>query len=84
MRVVLNESGNRRAFLAASTGVVAATALFSDAGAEESPAKVSQPEVIADGEGTKVWAMGVQVTIKMTAEETGGTYSSNKGSNKEQ
>ncbi len=43
--------------------------------AEPRPTEPFEPRVVAEGEGTKVWAMGVQVTVKVRAEETGGAYS---------
>lgn len=42
-------------------------------GAEER--KTGEPKVVGDGDGTKVWAMGVLVTVKVKSEDTGGAYS---------
>lgn len=68
---------SRRAFLQTSLGVVAGEAVMtggSDAIAQEKPALTS-PKVVSESEGTKVWAMGVLVTVKVRAEDTGGAYS---------
>ena len=68
---------SRRAFLQTSLGVVAgATALTSvgDSIADDKNA-VLKPKVVPEGEGTKVWAMGVLVTVKVRADDTGGAYS---------
>ena len=67
----------RRAFLQTSLGVVAGAAAMTSgrhAKAETKPALTS-PKVVSDDEGTKVWAMGVLVTVKVKAEDTGGAYS---------
>jgi len=45
-----------------------------DAAAETKPVLTS-PKVVSADEGTKVWAMGVMVTVKVKAEDTGGAYS---------
>lgn len=68
---------SRRAFLQTSLGVVAgvaATTSGDDAIAEDKTA-LTAPKVVSGSEGTKVWAMGVLVTVKVKAEDTGGAYS---------
>jgi quercetin dioxygenase-like cupin family protein len=67
----------RRTFLQASVGAVAGTVIAAsgqDAAAETKPVLTS-PKVVSGDEGTKVWAMGVMVTVKVKAEDTGGAYS---------
>lgn len=68
---------SRRAFLQTSLGSVAGAAAMTsggDAVAEDKTA-VTAPKVVSGNEGTKVWAMGVLVTVKVRAEDTGGAYS---------
>lgn len=70
------EGQDRRHFLLAGAGVLTgATVAPSPVGANEPKPKTSKPKVVADGEGEKVWAMGVKVTVKVKAEDTGGAYS---------
>ncbi|MFO1021837.1 MAG: quercetin 2,3-dioxygenase [Planctomycetales bacterium] len=67
----------RRTFLQSGLGVVALAAAdgcLTNALAEEKP-RVGTPKVVKESDGTKVWAMGVQVTVKVQSEETGGAYS---------
>lgn len=68
---------SRRAFLQTSLGIVAsATAMTSGGDAEaEDKTALTAPKVVSGSEGTKVWVMGVLVTIKVRAEDTGGAYS---------
>lgn len=68
---------SRRSFLQTSLGAVAGAAAMpsgGDAEAEEKPA-LTKPKVVPSDKGTKVWAMGVLVTVKVTAEDTAGAYS---------
>ena len=68
---------SRRAFLQTSLGVVAgaaATTGGSDVVAQDKPT-LTPPKVVTGNEGTKVWAMGVLVTVKVKAADTGGAYS---------
>ncbi len=68
---------SRRAFLQTSLGVVAgAAATTGNRGivAQENP-NATPPKVVLGSEGTKVWAMGVLVTVKVKAADTGGAYS---------
>ena len=65
---------SRRAFLQTSLGVVAgaaATAGSNDVVAQDKSA-LTAPKVVTGSEGTKVWAMGVLVTVKVKAADTGG------------
>jgi quercetin dioxygenase-like cupin family protein len=70
-------SDDRRHFLVAGVGVLAGACLPGAsviADGEPKP-KSSKPKVVADGVGEKVRAMGVKVTVKVKAEDTGGAYS---------
>ncbi|MEI8019261.1 MAG: quercetin 2,3-dioxygenase [Schlesneria sp.] len=65
-----------RAFLQTSPGHVADAVVTSgghDVVAQEKPALTS-PKVVTGSDGTKVWAMGVLVTVKVKAADTGGAY----------
>lgn len=67
----------RRTFLQTSLGAITGAAIATsgrDAAAETKPALTS-PKVVSGNEGKKVWAMGVLVTVKVNAEDTGGAYS---------
>lgn len=67
---------SRRAFLQTSSGVVASTTAMNsggDATAEDKTA-ITAPKVVSGNEGTKVWAMGVLVTVKVRAEDTAGLF----------
>ena len=64
-------------FLQTSLGDITGAAIATsgkDAAAETKPALTS-PKVVSGNEGKKVWAMGVLVTVKVNAEDTGGAYS---------
>lgn len=68
---------SRRAFLQTSLGVVAGAAASTGGGdvvAQDNPA-LTAPKVVTVSEGTKVWAMGVLVTVKVKNADTGGAYS---------
>ncbi|MBS0266893.1 MAG: quercetin 2,3-dioxygenase [Planctomycetes bacterium] len=68
---------DRRSFLQTSFGTVALAVVGSpnsNAVAEDKSA-VTDPKVVSAGDGAKVWAMGVLVTVKVKAADTGGTYS---------
>lgn len=63
----------RRTFLQSGLGVVALAAVggsISEAMAEEKPS-IGIPKVVNGSDGTKVWAMGVMVTVKVKSEDTG-------------
>lgn len=69
----------RRDFLAHSgVGLISGLVLSSKAMAQE-PAKqsrvASEPLVVNANDKTPVWAMGIRVTVMVTAEETDGAYS---------
>jgi quercetin dioxygenase-like cupin family protein len=74
---------SRRQFLqAASFGAVAGPALTTIAIAQEAPRQEpvkempnATPMVVGPGDGTRVWAMGVHVTIKVRSKDTNGAYS---------
>lgn len=68
---------SRRHFLTSALGgVVTASSLTHLASAAGTKATASSaPQVVAAGEGTQVWAMGVLVTVKVQASDTGGAYS---------
>ena len=68
---------SRRVFLQTSLGAVAGSAaITSDSNAlAGDKTALTTPKVVAEREGTKVWAMGVLVTVKVRAEDTGGAYS---------
>lgn len=66
----------RRTFIS-GLGVIALAAVdgcVTKALAQEKPS-VGQPKVVNENDGTKVWAMGVMVTVKVKSEDTGGAYS---------
>ncbi len=59
-----------------TSGIVAASMLPRVVLARETTALPSGPPlVVGDGQGTQVWAMGILVTVKVTAADTGGSYS---------
>lgn len=74
---------NRRCFLmASSAGMLLGTPYTTSSLAQDNrrnESKISStttpPKVVASGEGTKVWAMGVLVTIKVRASDTNNAYS---------
>ena len=68
---------SRRTFLQTSLGVVAGAAAMTSSGDADAQDKIalSAPKVVSASQGTKVWAMGVLVTVKVRAEDTGGAYS---------
>ena len=74
---------NRRGFLkASSAGILlgsslSTTTLAQDKSGNESTtaSATTVPKVVANGDGTKVWAMGVLVTIKVRASDTNDAYS---------
>lgn len=74
---------NRRGFLkASSAGILlgsslSTTTLAQDKSGNESTTASANtvPKVVASGDGTKVWAMGVLVTIKVRASDTNDAYS---------
>lgn len=68
---------DRRSFLRESTGGIVAASMFSHfAFAQEaSELKAGNPLVVGAEQGTQVWAMGVLVTVKVKAGDTGGAYS---------
>jgi quercetin dioxygenase-like cupin family protein len=67
----------RRDFLKCTAGgFVAASVLPQFALAQEaSQLKPGEPKIVREGEGAQVWAMGVLVTVKVRASDTGGAYS---------
>ena len=67
---------SRRAFFQTSLGAVASATAITSSGDADAQDKIalSAPKV-SGSEGTKVWAMGVLVTVKIRAEDTGGAYS---------
>ena len=71
----------RRQFLIGSSGLAAGTTLswLTGSAAEEPakrPAPLTKPRLVKDDEGETVWVMaGVRITVKLRAEDTGGTYS---------
>ncbi len=77
MRMSKATTNTRRGFLLTGTGLLLGATVTPAAERREEPKGViaSRPKVVADGEGEKVWAMGVQVTVKVRAEDTGGAYS---------
>lgn len=52
-----------------------AAAQADDAKQEKSEPAKTAPKVVAAADGTKVWAMGVLVAVKVRSEDTGGAYS---------
>lgn len=74
---------NRRRFLkASSAGILlgpslTTTTLAQDKSGNESTtaSATTLPKVVASGDGTKVWAMGVLVTIKVRTSDTNDAYS---------
>lgn len=68
---------SRRTFLRNTAGgLVAASMLPHIVRAQEKPAsQLGTPLVVGDGQGTQVWAMGILVTVKVKAADTGGAYS---------
>ncbi len=67
----------RRSFLASTMGGIAAASVFPDVVRAQTAveSKPGEPKIVSDGQGTQVWAMGVLVTVKVTAADTGGAYS---------
>lgn len=68
---------SRRVFLQTSLGAVAGAAAMPSGSLAraEDKAALTAPKVVSGSEGTKVWAMGVLVTVKVRADDTGGAYS---------
>lgn len=68
---------DRRTFLKTNAGgIVAASFLPYVAHAQDADeSKLGEPKVVSEGAGTQVWAMGVLVTVKLKAADTGGAYS---------
>lgn len=68
---------DRRSFLKSTAGgIVAASFLSQVAHAQDADeSKVGVPQIVAESDGTQVWAMGVLVTVKVKAADTGGAYS---------
>lgn len=77
LRLSGEDMDNRRNFLTNIVGGIFAASTLPyitlAQGAEEP--KTGEPKVVGDGDGTKVWAMGVMVTVKVKSEDTGGAYS---------
>lgn len=67
----------RRRFLQCGLGALATAAIggTTSTGFADDKQAVGVPKVVREGEGSKVWAMGVLVTVKVRAEDTGGAYS---------
>ncbi|MDX1961863.1 MAG: quercetin 2,3-dioxygenase [Pirellulales bacterium] len=69
--------GDRRTFLTnTASGIVTASILpqFALAQGADKP-NSGIPKIVSKGDGTQVWAMGVLVTVMVTAADTGGAYS---------
>lgn len=65
---------DRRAFLRAGV-MVAAGALVPSVALGQASKPLPSPVVARSGTGTKIWAMGIHVTIRVVSEQTGGVYS---------
>ncbi len=63
-----------RRLLAAATGAAPLLAAGSGGAAAQGPALAEPPLFARGDEGRKVWAMGVQVTLRAMGEATGGSY----------
>ena len=64
----------RHALLLGGAALLGTTAA-SQAREEAKPVRKSRPKVVTATQGEKVWALGVLVTVKVRAEDTGGAYS---------
>ncbi|MDX2039271.1 MAG: quercetin 2,3-dioxygenase [Isosphaeraceae bacterium] len=65
----------RRLLRAGAGGILAATVAPRSGDGSLGPPAPGAPKVVEAGEGTQVWAMGVLVTVKVRASDTGGAYS---------
>jgi quercetin dioxygenase-like cupin family protein len=68
---------NRRNFLSCAAGGLLAASSFPSGvfAQDEISTMAGVPKVVRDSEGTRVWAMGILVTVKVKAADTGGAYS---------
>jgi quercetin dioxygenase-like cupin family protein len=66
---------DRRTFLTAGLGSGLLLSAASVLGQDEPEPKLTQPKVVAAGEGTSVWALGIRVTVKVQSVDTAGAYS---------
>jgi quercetin dioxygenase-like cupin family protein len=68
---------SRRKFLSsAAGGLLAASSFPAGVFAQEDVSTTDGfPKVVRNSEGTRVWAMGILVTVKVRAADTGGAYS---------
>lgn len=65
------DKSTRRQFLRRSSGILALPSLAVAADSNTA----TKPKIVLPGEGRTVWAMGIQVTVRVTADDTAGAYS---------